>query len=302
VKIGRIREAVRRLDDIRGELKILDAESDRIEKENLPIYEHYGRTSFEDSREEPPAPEAAGHYEGIRHLHAEILAMDEKVSNLKEAPRDKPFLTKLFEGGKVIFLNSSKTLKLRSLEKQYQGLGRLLLEKGNIPGDPDFLLPYKGNREILAKNAAKAEKLKAEQAALEEEILRLGVDKRYQKRIKDLEIQNDGLGRRLSDLFGVVGREIYEKAPGPAAENETFGALAADIDLLRKRAEENAEELEKARTAVAYDGLSGRLNDLQRRLEAEEEELRGHRARIEALKAEIAETQKEKKKLEKPRR
>ncbi|GEM_PF-1749083 len=301
-KIARIREIAARLEAIRREARVLDDEAGEIEKENLPIFEQFGRAAFQRTGREPVTAEESERIETIRNLQDEISAMDETVSSLKAPPRDKPLLTKLFDGGKIIFLSSSRSLKIRNMEKQFQDLGRVLLEKGGAPEDSGLLESYEANREKLGETRAKIEALKSEGNSLEAELLRLGVDARHQKRIKNLEIQNDGLNGKLTGQYIALGKEVHRTVPAVAEGNEDFRALAADIDLLQKRAEENSDELEKTRAAVLQDGLNRRLNDLRRRLEAEEEELRNRRERIESLKKEIEATRAEKKKLEEPSR
>jgi hypothetical protein len=307
-KSFRIREIVRRMDDIRSAFRDIEEELDRIEKENLPIYKEVGRTVFETHRETTADdPVLDRPIADIRGLLFEISTTDEKVTSLKEAPKERSFLEKIFESSKVMFLNSSRALKFRNLEKNYQKLGKLLLEQktGFIPDSPDmkeFLTPYFTNRDKVKKLSAKAEGLTKEQSALDEELVRLGVEKRYQKRLKDLEIQNEKTAATLQELFLEIGRGVFEKMPEHIPADERLSGLLADIEDFRRRSAENADEMEKLKAAIEVDGLNRKIFELKRSLDVEEEEVRRHQAAAASLKETIAETEKEKKRYDKIRR
>lgn len=297
----RIIEIVKRLDDIRTALRTLETESDRLEKENLPVYEKYGKT-FSEQAEEPESlsPAAKAILLSIRELHKDILSADERVLSLKDAPGEKNFMEKLFQGGKVIFLNSSKTIKLRNLEKLFQNLGRVLLESEDSLPDDETLSPYSANRDKKRKNSEKAASFQKEQNLLESELGQLGVEKRYQKRLKDLQIQSDLIETRLTGLYTSLGTEVCGKSP--AEEDARFSAVTAEIEDYGKRAAECVAEKAKLEAGLEYDGLTRKMHDLKRSLEAEEEEIREHRSRVESLNASLAEMEKEKRRLEKMRR
>jgi hypothetical protein len=308
IKSLRIKEIVRRIDDIRTVLRDVDDEIGRIEKENLPIYEEVGRAVFEAYRETAADDPGVDRIMGeIRGLLFDITSAEEKVSSIKEAPKERSFLDKIFEGSKVMFLNSSRALKLRSLEKNYQKFGKLLLEQksGFVPETPemkDFLRPYFTNKEKIKKLTSKAGGLTKEQSSLDEELVRLGVEKRHQKRIKDLEIQNEKTAELLRTLFLEIGRGVAEKTPENVLEDKRLSELLADIEDFRNRSAENTGEMEKLKAAMEFDGLNRKIFDLKRVLEIEEEEIRRHQAAAISLKGEIAETEKEKKRYDKMRR
>ena len=308
IKSLRIKEIVRRMDDIRTGILNIEEELGKIEKENLPVYEEAGRTVFEVYRESAADdPDIDRIIIELRSLLFDISTTEEKVTSLKEAPKERSFLEKIFESSKVMLLNSSRALKLRSLEKNYQKLGKSVLEQKSeiFPDSPEmkeFLEPYFVNKEKVKKLTSKAEGLNKEQTILDEELVRLGVEKRHQKRLKDLEIQNEKTTGNLQELFLETGRGAAEKMPPDITPNDRLSELLADIEEIRRRGEENSGEMEKLKAAIEFDGLNQKIFELKRSLEIEEEEIRRHQAAAASLKETIAETEKEKKRYDKMRR
>ncbi|MDR3200082.1 MAG: hypothetical protein LBT68_01375 [Spirochaetales bacterium] len=293
----RILEIVERLEDIRRSVRFLETEAEQLEKENLPAYEEFGKISA-DSYEGKSLPREAQEIAAeIQSLRKEAADTDEKVSNLKESAKGKPFLSKVFESGKAMILNSSKSFKLRNLGKLYQNFGRILLRSlDEIPSDA-YLNIYRENRRKIEGNAEKTKNLTTEENELDRELRSLGVEKRFQKRLKDLEIQSEKNSCRLDELLKLAGQELYEKhkdfSSGRAAD------IAGDIQTCLNRAAEYAEEKKKLEAAIEYDNLTRKIHDLREELESEENAVSAHRTNAENLKTAIEETEKERGRVEK---
>jgi hypothetical protein len=293
----RILEIVERLEEIRRILRQIENENGRLEEENLPAYEEFGKIAAEGRGEEEMPGEAREMLETIRSLRREAADTEEKVSGLRESAREKPLLSRMFESGKAMVLSSSKTFKLRNLGKLYQNLGRLLLQSmEEIPAGA-YLNTCRANRQKTRENAAKAGRLEEEEAVLGGELRELGVEKRFQKRLKDLEIQNEKNSSRLEDLFRLTGQEIYEKHrdfdPGKAA------GFVSDIEGCIQRNAEYAEERKRLEAAIAFDNLTRKIHDLREELENEEKAVISHRTNAEKLKTAIEEAEKDRASVEK---
>jgi hypothetical protein len=293
----RILEIVERLEEIRKTLRHIENENARLETENLCAYEEFGKISADSCEEMALPPEAREILAAIQDLRKAAADTDEKVSSLKGSAKDKPFLSKVFENGKAMFLSSSKTFKLRSIGKLYQNFGRLILESLDEVPSGVYLNAYRLNRKKIQENAAKAGSLAEEEAALNKELRELGVEKRFQKRLKDLEIQNEKNSSRLEELFRLTGQELYEKHrdfdPEKAAE------LVSDIETCIRRNAEYAEEKKRLEAAIVCDNLTRKIHDLREKLENEEKAVITHRTNAENLKTMIAEAEKERKHAEK---
>ncbi|MDR1932829.1 MAG: hypothetical protein LBQ57_08425 [Spirochaetales bacterium] len=296
----RILEIVERLEEIRRTLRFLETEKEQLDKENLPAYEEFGKAAMDVYDENTLPPEAREIADQIRALCEGAADTDEKVSSLKESAKAKPFLSKVFESGRAMILNSSKSLKLRNLGKLYQNFGRLVLQSlEEIPADACLNI-YRINRLKIGECAEKEKTLTAEETVLEAELRDLGVEKRFQKRLKDLEIQNGKSSCRLNELLQLAGRELYEKHKDFVSDRAPD--IAGDIQTCIQRKADYAAEKEKLEAAIEYDNLTRKIHDLREDLEGEENAVITHRANAEKLKAAIAEAEKERRRVEKPNR
>ena len=122
------------------------------------------------------------------------------------------------------------------------------------------------------------------------------MEKRFQKRVKDLELQNEKNSRQLEDLYRLTGREIHEKHPG--FNKEESASLLSDIDTYIQRISSYREERKQLEAAIQYDKLTRRIHDLREELESEEKAIVTHRANTEKLKKTIGETEEERQALE----
>jgi chromosome segregation ATPase len=297
----RIHEITGRIEDIRKNLRQLEKKAERCEKEIIPVYGEFGKTAagWDDASLPPETREAAA---AVKNLQKEVQNTDEKVISLKDSAKEKPFFSKVVEGGKVLILNSSKNMKRRSLDKMYQNFGKVLLQslKDIPPGA--YLDVYRENREKIREAAAETEKLKAEKSALEKELQSLGVEKRFQKRLKDLEIQNEKNNARLTELMRMAGQELYENHRDFGSGSQEADNLMSHIEIHIQREKKYAEEKTMLEAALAYDNLTQKIHELRQELEYEENTVIAHRSAVENLKNIIAETEKERKQFEKKSR
>ena len=297
----RILEAVQRLEDLRKDLLHIENENSRMEEENLPAYEEFGRVSADSSGEKTLSAEAQEVRQKIHEIHREGAETDEKVADLRRAAQEKPLLAKMLGTGKAMLLDSSKNLRRRKLGKLHRSLGRLMLQSmEDIPPETLFDV-YRANRKKLRENTLRAESLASEQTALEEELRELGVEKRFHKRIKDLEIQNKKNTSRHAELLQLTGKELYEKHKG-FGEEEPAAGLFCDIEDCIQRNAEYAEEKKKLEAAIEYDNLTRKIHDLREKLESEEAAMNVHASNIEKIRKQIAVTEEERSGVEKTNR
>lgn len=297
---ARIEEIVVKAADIRKALIRLEDEADEREKRNIPAYEEFGKAQVNrETQSLPPSAQEAAL--AVKKLLREIEEADEKVSGIKDSAKEKPFLSKMFEGSKALFLASSRNFKKRSLSRQYQIFGKALLESLQAVPDDEYLASYRENTRKAREAEAEVDRLTGEEAALERELQSLGVEKRFQRRLKDLEIQNEECTARLVELLKNAGREFYEKnkARGLTDEGKT---LAVDIEAALRRGGEYAAEKKKLLAAIECDNLAQKLHDLKMEMEHEENEVITHRNNVETLRNIIAETEKERLRCEKESR
>jgi hypothetical protein len=287
----RILEIEDRLEAIREMLRRLENETGKLDKKNLPVYEEFGKFCAESYEESNLPSEARDLFAVIQELRQEEANTNEKISNLKESAREKTFLSRVLENGKAAVLGSSKNFRLRNLTKLYQNFGKAVLQSlETIPPDA-YLNVYRTNRNKMRDNAVETENLLKEEAALEEDLGDLGVEKRFQKRLKDLEIQNDKNFSRLEELFAGTGREIFEKYTDfHDGKAEDF---VEEIQSCVRKTAEYAEEKKKMEAAIAYDNLTRKIHDLGEDLESEEKAVITHKNRVAEIKVMIAETEKE---------
>jgi len=236
----------------------------------------------------------------IREIRKEASETDEKVAGLRDTTKEKPFLAKMMGSGKALLLDSSKNFKLRKVDKLCTSFGRLLLQsKDDIPPGA-YLNDYRANRKKQMENAASAKSITVEQAAIEEELRELGVEKRFRKRIKDLEIQNEKNASRLSELFLLTGQELYKKRKDFDDGNAVD--FIDDIENCLQRNAEYTKEKKKLEAAIEYDNLTRKIHSLREKLESEEEAIKAHKSNTEKIKKDIAEAEKDRSRAEKTSR
>ena len=299
-KMGRrIQEAAQKLEDIRDNLRFIENENGKLEEENLPAYEEFGRISAEKPGIEGLSPEAEEIRQKIHDLQRQAAETQEKAAGLREAAREKPFLSKMLGTGKAMILGSSGSFRLRKLNKLHQSFGSLLLQSMEDIPPGAYLNAYRANRKKLRENAAQAEKLAAERTALEDELRELGVEKRYQKRVKDLEIQNEKNAVRHRELLRLAGQELYEKHAG--FDEGKAADMVCDIENCIQKNAEYAKEKKRLEAAIEYDNLTRKIHDLREKLENEEAAASAHKANTEKIKEHIAEAEKERSRAEKQR-
>ncbi|MDR1625586.1 MAG: hypothetical protein LBT33_03520 [Spirochaetia bacterium] len=292
----RILEIEDRLEEIHKSLRRLENEGQRLEKEHLPVYEEFGRVCAGSYAESDLPPEAREVFLSIQELRQKEASANEEIANLKESSKDKPFLSRVFGNGKAAVLGSSLNFKLKNLGKLYQTLGRIVLGSLETIPPEAFLNVYRTNRKQLQDNEAEGGRLKGEVISLEQELESLGVERRFQKRLKDLELQNEKNFSSLEQLLVSAGKEIFEHHKD--FRSGKAEAVVEDIHLCMQRTAEYAEEKKKLEAAVEYDKLTRKLHDMREALENEEKAASSHRAEAERLKDGIAKTEKEREKFE----
>jgi hypothetical protein len=122
------------------------------------------------------------------------------------------------------------------------------------------------------------------------------VEKRFQKRLKDLELQNEKNFSSLEELLAGAGKEIFENHKD--FRSGRAEGITADIQLCMQRGSEYAEEKKRLEAAVEYDRLTRKIHDLREDLENEEKAAAFHRDKAEKLRTAITETEKERTKFE----
>lgn len=293
---NRILKIEERLGEILKSLRRLENECGGLEKENISAYEEFGRVCADSYEEKNLPPDAVEVLESIRGLRQEEAAANEKISGLKESSREKSFLSRMLGSGRAAVLGSSINFKLKNLGRLYQSLGRIVLSSlETVPPDA-FLNAYRTNRKQLQENAAQGEKLREELTALEAELTSLGVEKRFQKRLKDLELQNGKNLAALEELLVSAGRKIFEDQKdfrGGRAEG-----ITADIQLCIERTAGYNEEKKRLEAALEYDRLTRKIHDLKQDIENEERAAAVHRDNVEKLKASILEAERDRAKVE----
>ncbi|MDR1316027.1 MAG: hypothetical protein LBK13_04055 [Spirochaetales bacterium] len=293
---NRILKIEERLEEILKSLRRLENECGGLEKENIPAYEEFGRVCADSYDEKKLPPEARDVLESIRGLRQEESAANEKISGLKESSREKSFLSRMLGSGRAAVLGSSINFKLKNLGRLYQSLGRIVLSSlETVPPDA-FLNVYRANRKQLQENAGLDEKLREEMSALEAELTSLGVEKRFQKRLKDLELQNGKNFAALEELLVSAGKDVFENHKD--FRDGRAEGITADIQLCLERTAGYAEEKKRLEAALEYDRLTRKIHDLKQNIENEERAVALHRDNVEKLKAGVLEAERERAKVE----
>jgi hypothetical protein len=158
-----------------------------------------------------------------------------------------------------------------------------------LPPDA-FLNVYRTNRKQIQDNTAESENLRREMNSLEQELKFLGVEKRFQKRLKDLDIQNAKNLSALEEVLALAGKEIFENHKDFRPERAE--RIIGEIELCLQRGAEYAGEKKRLEAAVEYDRLTRKIHDLREDVENEQKAASFHREKAEKLKIEIAETEK----------
>lgn len=287
----RIGEIENRLSDIKEEIGEVGTEIENIERTNSPLYEKLGEAAFLRFKKDPQ--EFSGYrdvFAQIEDQSDEIGAIERDIDKLQEPERDRKFFEKIADKGQLAYLKGVRMVRSKTLPKLYAQTGRELVKTDflDTTTDEDLLKiadPFLKNRSKLQNLEDRRNRLGAEEEELHTELQQLGVDKRADRRIEELDRNIEAAEEKLRTRLTNIGTAVRSDTPSSIADDSPYKDFISSITENEKKIENYRQNIAKLEAAIEADNLA-------RQIERMKETIEDHKRRIEESKREIGNLEK----------
>ena len=287
----RIGEIENRLSDIKEEIGEVGTEIENIERANSPLYEKLGEAAFLRFKKDPQ--EFSGYrdvFAQIEDQSDEIGAIERDIDKLQEPERDRKFFEKIADKGQLAYLKGVRMVRSKTLPKLYAQTGRELVKTDflDTTTDEDLLKiadPFLKNRSKLQNLEDRRNRLGAEEEELHTELQQLGVDKRADRRIEELDRNIEAAEEKLRSRLTNIGTAVRSDTPSSIADDSSYKDFISSITENEKKIENYRQNIAKLEAAIEADNLA-------RQIERMKETIEDHKRRIEESKREIGNLEK----------
>jgi chromosome segregation ATPase len=287
----RIGEIENRLSDIKEEIGEVGTEIENIERTNSPLYEKLGEAAFLRFKKDPQ--EFSGYrdvFAQIEDQSDEIGAIERDIDKLQEPERDRKFFEKIADKGQLAYLKGVRMVRSKTLPKLYAQTGRELVKTDflDTTTDEDLLKiadPFLKNRSKLQNLEDRRNRLGAEEEELHTELQQLGVDKRADRRIEELDRNIEAAEEKLRSRLTNIGTAVRSDTPSSIADDSSYKDFISSITENEKKIENYRQNIAKLEAAIEADNLA-------RQIERMKETIEDHKRRIEESKREIGNLEK----------
>lgn len=287
----RIGEIENRLSDIKEEIGEVGTEIENIERTNSPLYEKLGEAAFLRFKKDPQ--EFSGYrdvFAQIEDQSDEIGDIERDIDKLQEPERDRKFFEKIADKGQLAYLKGVRMVRSKTLPKLYAQTGRELVKTDflDTTTDEDLLKiadPFLKNRSKLQNLEDRRNRLGAEEEELHTELQQLGVDKRADRRIEELDRNIESAEEKLRFRLTNIGTAVRSDTPSSIADDSSYKDFISSITENEKKIENYRQNIAKLEAAIEADNLA-------RQIERMKETIEDHKRRIEESKREIGNLEK----------
>ena len=287
----RIGEIENRLSDIKEEIGEVGTEIENIERTNSPLYEKLGEAAFLRFKKDPQ--EFSGYrdvFAQIEDQSDEIGDIERDIDKLQEPERDRKFFEKIADKGQLAYLKGVRMVRSKTLPKLYAQTGRELVKTDflDTTTDEDLLKiadPFLKNRSKLQNLEDRRNRLGAEEEELHTELQQLGVDKRADRRIEELDRNIEAAEEKLRTRLTNIGTAVRSDTPSSIADDSPYKDFISSITENEKKIENYRQNIAKLEAAIEADNLA-------RQIERMKETIEDHKRRIEESKREIGNLEK----------
>lgn len=279
---------------IRYQLRQLDEQLQRLERENADEYQSLGETVYQAYNSGAVSGEglSAVFTELIKQI-VELRKLDRELEESRAALKDKAFLEKVVDQGRIAVLSGSKAVKERNLDREYWKAGKELCESGLLAG-----LEYEPVRTAADRcvaNMAKITELKTlsaslsdEDAALTASLAELQAGKTPQRRLAELDRTIHELSESMKKPLADAAETYLSGRIPEAAADEEIVRITAEVQARRAEIQEYRTGIERQRALMRAEALTFELAEMGRKAATFEEQSRRYGQEAERLRAEIA--------------
>ncbi len=261
------------------------------------VFAYYQDNSFSETEHNAVFSELKKEAEEYTRIEAELTRMEANQS-------EKPFLEKVVQKGKKVFLRSKVSSKLNNVKRLYTEAGREVCESGLINEIDDrnvsvTAAPYFDTKKKADSIRSRIEKLGDEEAGLREELSELGVEKKSEKRIDALENKKQELKSKRDGLFMRLAAEFRKNQEEGVSGSKNTAPILTSINNDESAISKKRALIKRIQAAIDFDLLSIQVNEMERTIKSRDEQIKNYQKEIEELRSKIGSMEKEKKKLEK---
>lgn len=289
-----IKRMLERKGAIRYQLRQLEEQLQRLERENTDEYQELGETVYRAYNSGAISDEglSAVFTELIKQI-VELRKIDRELEDSRAALKDKAFLEKVVDQGRIAVLSGSKAVRERNLEREYWKTGKEICESGLLSG-----LEYEPVRAAAGRclsNMKKITELKTlsasltdEDAALTASLAELQAGKSPQRRLTELDRTVHELSESLKQSLAAAAETyLADQAPETAGDEETV-RITAEARVRRAEIAEYRSGIERQRALMRAEALTFEMSEMNRKAATFEEQSRRYAQEAERLRAEIA--------------
>jgi hypothetical protein len=300
--LAEIRGGLEKLDELHGRRRKIEAELDKIEKENAKLYLSIGTAFYSAYRN--------GEINQIRYkdLFGPAAAKEERLVKIQQdiaesekSPKERAgFLKMVMDSGRRTLLQGNLAMQQRLFQKELQKAGQEICSSGLLDEEKGVALgavarQFLENRELAVSLSSQKTSLDEEHAIISGKLRDLVGEKKPAVRIKELEAKTSATQKDLDRIFLAIG-EKYLADP----EKVNAPALSGDVDSIRYLHESVADkkkELERLLAMVEIDRLDRRVEELNLRIHSLEEAIKRQQEEIKGYRKEVSKSVKERDKL-----
>ena len=300
----RIGEIDNRLQDIKEEIGEINTEIETIERSNSPIYEKLGEAAFLRYKQNPQE------FSRYRDVFArlgdqsdEIDAIERDIGKLEEPERNRKFFEKIADTGQLAYLKGVRMVRSRILPRLYGETGRELAKTDFLDTvtDEDLLRiaePFLQNRSKLKELEERQKHLLSEEEELHMELQRLGVDKRSDRRIEELDRNIEAAEEKKRARLINIGITVRSDTPSSIADDSAYKDFISSIEENEGKIENYRKNITKLKAAIEADNLARQIERMKETIEDHKHRIEESNREIINLEKRIEESEKEKAKQE----
>ncbi len=306
-KIEIIRRSAERDKKIGMALKELEQAQEDIVRQNEDIYEQIGEMAFSTFIEDSSDDERlVGVFSELIEHDREIEEIGNEIDRVNAPDRDRPFLKKITNRGRMVYLKSRRGFLLRNLPGLYRKAGRAVCEIGlediiNNISQPQVAKAFFENRLRWQDMDKQHAALQDERGELQIALADLEADKKPYRRVADLERANEKIEHSLQKAFAELGREYRDLSPSRIEIGVEVEDYLKKIASLERKTSRNAKHIERLEASLEIEKKRHRIAGMEGKIKLSGERIRKLQEEISLLQDEIDGTSEQVKKLEKVR-